>query len=108
MNLPRDSFLSHFVPVFQAHCLKLWRQRSKAPPETLPRCLHERIKTANGRMDLDLPTFRMIVWLVIAELHRTAKGARPTPEALAAALYDALSMAGTEVTIGPPRRGHSA
>ena len=108
MNLPRDAFVSHFLPVFQVHCLKLWRQRSKEPPETLPRCLHEWIKTANGRMDLDLAAFRLVVWPVIEELHRKGKGARPTPEALTGALYDALSLAGREVTIGPPRRGHSA
>jgi len=41
MNLSRDAFVSHFLPVFQVHCLKLWRQRSKEAPETLPRCLHE-------------------------------------------------------------------
>jgi hypothetical protein len=104
MNLSRDAFVSHFLPVFQVHCLKLWRQRSKEPPETLPRCLHEWIKTANGHMDLDLAAFRLVVWPAIEDLHRKGKGARPTPEVLTGALYDALSIAGTEVTIGPTRR----
>ena len=108
MNLSRDAFLNHFLPVFQVHCLKLWPKRSKMPPETLPRCLHEWIKTANGHMDRDLAAFRVVAWPVIEELHRKDKGARPTPEELTGALYDALSVAGMEVTIGPTRRGHGA
>jgi hypothetical protein len=108
MNLPREAFISHLVPVFQAHCLKLWRQRAKEPPETLPRCLHEWIKTANGHMDLDLAAFRVIAAPVIDALHRKGKGARPTPEELTGALYDALSAAGIEVAIGPTRRGRGA
>jgi len=59
-------------------------------------------------MGLDLAAFRLVVWPVIEELHRKGKGARSTPEELTTALYDALSMAGTEVTVGPLRRGHSA
>jgi hypothetical protein len=35
MNIPRDAFISHFLPVFQVHCLKLWRQRAK---ERLKHC----------------------------------------------------------------------
>jgi hypothetical protein len=108
MKLPRDSFISHFLPVFQVHCLKLWRLKSKEPPETLPRCLHEWIKTANGHMDVDLAAFRVIVWPVIQELHRKGNGARPTPEELTGALYDALCVAGVEVTTGLPRRGQGA
>jgi hypothetical protein len=80
----------------------------KVPPETLPGCLHEWIKTANGRVDLDLAAFRVIVWLVVEELHRKGKRSRPTLEELTGALYDALSVAGVEVTIGPTRRGHGA
>lgn len=59
MKIPRDAFLNHFLPVFQVHCLKLWRQRSKEPPEALPRCLHEWIKTTNGRVNFDLTAFRV-------------------------------------------------
>ena len=55
-------------------------------------------------MEIDLAAFRVIVWPFIEELHRKGKGARPTPEALTGALYDALSGAGIEVTIGPTRR----
>jgi hypothetical protein len=106
--MPRDAFVSHFLPVFQVHCLKLWRQRAKEPPETLPRCLHEWIKTANGRMDLDLAAFRVIAWPVIERLHRKSNGMCPTPEELAGALYDALSVARIEVTIGLSRLGHGA
>ncbi len=108
MNLPRAAFLSHFVPVFQVHCLKLWPKRSKVPPEALPRCLHEWIRTANGHMDLDLPAFREVVWPVIERLHRKTSGARPAPDELTGALYDALSAAGVEITIGPKRHGHGA
>jgi hypothetical protein len=108
VKLPRDSFISHFLPVFQVHCLKLWRLKSKEPPETLPRWLYEWIKTANGHMDLHLADFRVIVWPVIEELHRKGNGARPTPEELTGALYDVLSIVGVEVTIGPVRRGRSA
>jgi hypothetical protein len=107
-ELSRDAFVSHFQPVFQVHCLRFWRQRSKEPPETLPTCLHEWIKTANGRMDLDIAAFRLVVWPTIEEVHRTGKGARPTPDALAAALYDGLSAAGVEVTLGPMLTGHGA
>jgi len=106
MKLPRDAFLNHFTPVFQVHCLKLWRRRSKEPPEVLPEALHEWIKTANGRMDLDRPAFGAIAAPVIAELHRKGKGERPSPEELTGALYDALSAAGVEVTIGPALRPH--
>ena len=91
MNLSRGAFLNHFLPVFQVHCLKLWPKRSKMPPETLPRCLHEWIKTANGRVDRDLAAFRVVAWPVIEELHRKSKGTRPTPEELTGALYGALS-----------------
>jgi hypothetical protein len=49
-------------------------------------------------MDIDLAAFRVIAWPVINELHRKGKGARPTPEELTGALYDALSVAGMEVT----------
>jgi hypothetical protein len=72
MNIPPEAFVSHFKPVFQVHCLKLWRQRS------LPRCLHEWIKTEpTGHMDIDLAAFRVNAWLVIDELQRKGKGARP-------------------------------
>jgi hypothetical protein len=108
MDLPRDAFISHFLPVFQVHCLKLWRQRAKEAPETLPRCLHEWIKTANGHMDLDLAAFRVIAGPVVDYLHRKGKGTRPTPKALTGALYDALSVAGIEVTIGPTRRAQKS
>lgn len=101
MNLSRDAFLNQFTTTFQVHCLKFWRKGAKEPPETLPRCLHEWIKISNGRMDLDLAAFRVIVTPVIAELHRKGKGARPTPEELTGALYDALSQAEVEVSIGP-------
>ena len=83
------------LAVFQVHCLKLWRQRSKEPPETMPRCLHEWIKTANGHMDLDVAAFCAFVWPVVEELYRKGKGTRPTPEELTGALYDALSEAGS-------------
>jgi hypothetical protein len=59
-------------------------------------------------MDLDLAAFRVVVWPVIEELHRKGKGARPTPEELTGALYDALSVPGVDVTIGPRLRGHGA
>jgi hypothetical protein len=101
--LSRDAFVSHFGPVFQVHCLKFWRKGSKTTPETLPRALHEWILTANGQMDLDLPAFRAVVEPAIAELHLRTKGARPTAEELTGAVYDGLSRAGVEVTIGPPR-----
>jgi hypothetical protein len=45
----------------------------------------------------------VIVWPFIEELHRQGKGARPEPGVLTGALYDALSAAGVEVTIGPVR-----
>lgn len=101
--LSRDYFLNHFQSVFQVHVLKLWRKGTKVPPETLPRALHEWIKTANGRMDLDLAAFRVLVWPVIEELHRKSKGARPEPSELAGAVCDASSRAGIEVTIGKAR-----
>lgn len=103
MKLSRETFVSHFTPVFQVHCLKHWRQGSKEPPETLSRALHEWIGTANGRMDLDLSAFRRIVEPFIAALHRRQKGVRPEPAAFTAALYDALRAAGVDVTLGPPR-----
>ena len=59
-------------------------------------------------MDRDLAAFSVIVWPVVEELHRKGKGARPTPEELTGALYDALSVAGMEVTIGPTLDGHGA
>jgi len=108
MNLPRDAFLNHFTPVFQVHCLKLWRLRAKEPPEILPRCLHEWIKTDNGSVEADLEFFRSIVWPVIERLHRKSNGLRPTPDELTGALYDALDAAGIEVTIGPARSGRVA
>jgi hypothetical protein len=104
MNLPRETFMSHFRPVLQVHCLKFWPMRSQAPPEILPGCLFEWIKTANGRMDLDRLAFRMIVWPAIEELYRQGKGVRPTPDEFTGALYDALSAAGVEVTIGGSRQ----
>lgn len=102
MKLPRDTFINHFQSTLQVHCLKFWPMRSKAPPEILPGCLFEWIKTCNGRMDIDRFAFRRIVWPAIEELYRQGKGARPTPGELTGALYDALSAAGVEVTIGPP------
>ena len=72
----------------------------------LPQCLHEWIKTANGRMDVDLAAFRVIVWPVVEDLYRKGKGARPAPEEFTGALYDALSGAGVEVTIGLALHGN--
>lgn len=106
MNVPRDTFISHFQPTFQVHCLKFWPNNPKVPPEILPGCLFEWINTSNGRMDLDRLAFRMIVWPAIGELYRQGKGARPTPTELTGAVYDALSAAGVEVTIGPALPGH--
>ncbi len=100
MNIPRDAFISHFQPVFQVHCLKLWHKGAKVPPEVLPRALHEWIATANGRIPLSLADFRVIVEPVIAELHRNGKGARPTAEELTGAVYDGLARAGVEVALG--------
>jgi hypothetical protein len=54
-------------------------------------------------MNLDLPTFRLIVEPFIAALHRQQKGERPEPAAFTGGLYDALSQAGVEVVLGPPR-----
>ena len=79
---------------------------AQEPPEALPRCLQEWIRTANGQMDIDLAAFRAIAWPVVEDLHRKSNGMRPTPDELTGALYDALSMAGVEVTIGPPRHRH--
>ena len=79
-DFSRNAFLNNFLAVFQVHCLKLWRQRSKEPPEILPQCLHEWIKTVNGRMDVDLAAFRLVVGPVVEDLHRKGRGARPTPE----------------------------
>lgn len=61
-------------------------------------------KTANGRMDLDLPAFRVIEEPFIAELYRQRKHKRPEPSEFTGALYDALSAAGMEVTIVGLRR----
>jgi len=105
MNLPRDAAVSHFSPTFQVHCLKFWPKRAKTPPETLPRCLHEWIKASKGRMDLELPAFRAIVEPFIAELHRERKGAQPEPSEFTAALYDSLSQASVEATIGRSPKG---
>ncbi|WP_428672027.1 hypothetical protein [Reyranella sp.] len=106
MRLPRDAFIGHFSPVFQAHGLKFWRRRAKEPPETMPRCLLEWTRTANGRTDVFPEDFRSIVWPVIERLHREGKGERPTPAELTGAVDDALSAAEVEVTIGPARHGH--
>jgi hypothetical protein len=106
MNLPRDAFVSHFLPVFQVHCLKFWRKGTKVPPEVLPRALHEWIGTTNGRMGLGVADFRVIVEPVIAELHRKGNGSRPTAEELTGAVHYGLSRAGVEVAIGPPLRAH--
>jgi hypothetical protein len=106
MQLPRETFIRHFGPTFQVHCLKFWFEDSKVPPEILPGCLFEGIKASNGRLELDRLAFRMIVWPTIKELHRKGKGACPTPEDFTGALYDALSAAGVGVTIGPALGGH--
>jgi hypothetical protein len=37
------------------------------------------------------------VWPVVGELHRKGRGARATPEELTGALYDALSLAYSEI-----------
>jgi hypothetical protein len=104
MRLPRHSFIDQFWPAFQVHCLPLWRQGSKEPPDHLPRAVFEWIKTSNGQICVDLPEFRAIVWPIIVELHQKHKGARPDAQELAGAVYDALSAAAVEVTIGESKR----
>jgi hypothetical protein len=54
-------------------------------------------------MDLDFQPFREVAWPVIERLHRKTNGARPTPDELTGVLYDALSAAGVDVSIGAPR-----
>jgi hypothetical protein len=106
MHLPRHSFIDQFSIPFMVHCISMWRRGSKQPPDHIPRCLYEWIKTTNGTVSVPLQEFRPIVEPVVADLHRKGKGDRPDAKELAGAVYDALSAAGVEVTIGEPRRPH--
>src|SRR4051794_28610199 len=57
---PRDAFLEHFSTVFQVRCPKLWRPRSKKPPEMLARS-----QRSLGCNDRDEPPLNSITKLEI-------------------------------------------
>jgi hypothetical protein len=103
MQFRRAEFIAQFAIPFHVHCLKLWSRRAAEPPYSVARCCFERIGTTNGVVNLKVHEFTGLVRPVIDDLYRsTPKGRRPDANDLAAKIYDALSAAGVEVTIGPP------
>ena len=103
MQLTRDQFIEQFYAPFQVQCLSRWSRRSKEAPIHLATYFFEWIKRADGRIAIGVPAFNAIIEPVIVEDHRkTTQGERPDAKAFAGMVYDALSVEGIEVTVGPP------
>src|SRR5690242_21882084 len=103
MGITRDVFSEHFYPAVLVNGIQRWQLRLIAPPEWLPRALYDAISGSNGLLSVPRDRFRAAVWELIVETHerdRKAKLRRPDAHEFTNKLYDALSPAGSEVSIG--------
>lgn len=107
MQITRERFVDQFAISIGVRALKVWRCRSKNPPDLVGLYIYQTIFIANGNLSLSSTEFCRIVKPVIVELHRiTSWGQRPGASDLTGRIYDALSVAGVEVTINPPVKSH--
>jgi hypothetical protein len=107
MQITLEQFVEQFAISIGVHALKVWRRRSKSPPDLVGLYVYKTIFIANGEVPITSTEFCRIVEPVILELHQiTPWGQRPGAIDLSARIYDALSVAGVEVTIRPPVRSH--
>lgn len=109
MLTPRDTFLDQFTSTILVRGIQTWSLRLIRPPEHLPGCLYDAMIVCNGRFSVTRDQFHAVIWPLVVEVHETgrkAKGRRPDASAFADRLYDVLSQAGIEITIGPPVEAH--
>ena len=109
MLTPRDTFLSQFTSTILVRGTQGWQFRLIKPPEWFPGSLYDAMKTCNGKFSVTRCEFYDAIWPLVVEVHeagRKAKERRPDASAFAGRLYDVMSQAGIEVTIGPPVEAH--
>jgi hypothetical protein len=104
MLISRERFVDQFWPCVKVHALGLWSGRRKEPPDFITQTMYEAMTTSAADFPITAEEFGAIVKPVIHELHRiTPKGTKPDAHDFCGRTYDALSAAGIEVGIQPPR-----